>query len=351
MSLPQILTPKQTYTFDYPEAIKFAETQQSIFWSPEEIKVEKDVQDILVNMTPAEKHGVITVLKLFTLYELRVGEEYWGEFVRNTFPRPDVRRMANCFSFFELNVHAPFYNKINEALYLNTDDFYNSYTKDKVLSERIQFIDEGLLVRDKQNPIEVLRSIGTFSMVEGGVLYANFGYLKHFQALGKNKLNAIVSGINFSVRDENLHAEGGIWLYKTLLSEARISKADLMLVTDSIVHNARIIQEHEHRIIDMIFEAGPIEGITAQQLKTFINDRLNYCLSNLGLPKMFEVGANPIAEWFFRNINSMRMHDFFVRTGNQYHRKWSAKSFTWKTDAERQQIGNVAAPQNLELAA
>ena len=38
------------------EPIYFAEQQLKIFWLPDEIKVEKDIQDILVNFSEAERH-------------------------------------------------------------------------------------------------------------------------------------------------------------------------------------------------------------------------------------------------------------------------------------------------------
>lgn len=98
---------KESYTFDYPEALEFADKQMSIFWTAHEINVEKDIQDIRVNMTEAEAHGVITTLRLFTLYELVAGRDYWLGRVLRRFPRPDVERMAATFGFFELAVHAP----------------------------------------------------------------------------------------------------------------------------------------------------------------------------------------------------------------------------------------------------
>jgi len=47
------------------EPITFAEQQLKVFWTAEEISVEKDIQDILSNFSEAEKHAVITTLKLF----------------------------------------------------------------------------------------------------------------------------------------------------------------------------------------------------------------------------------------------------------------------------------------------
>lgn len=327
---PRIKTPKETYTIDYPKAIAYAEAQNSIFWTDTEIKVQKDVQDIKVNMTEAEQHGVITVLKLFTLYELVAGNEYWSGKVRRLFPRPDIQRMANCFSFFELNVHAPFYNKLNEALNINTDDFYSSYVNDETLKQRMEFIDEYVSSKDD------LVSLGVFSMVEGAILYSSFAFLKHFQSEGKNQLLNVVRGINFSVRDENLHSEAGAWLYSTLKAEevelGLRDEKNIKDVEEKIVDAANKLYEHECRIIDMIFEKGNIDGITDIQMKHFVASRINLCLNNLGITAIFEVKYNPIKKWFYKNINSVQFHDFFSGIGNSYNRNWNEDDFAWKVE-------------------
>ena len=321
--IPRLLTPKNTYTFDYQEAIEAAKTQRSIFWLPDEIEVEKDIQDIKVNMTEAESHGVTHTLKLFTHYELFAGNEYWGSRVCKSFQRPDIQQMANCFSFFELNVHAPFYNKLNEALGLNTDEFYNSYVNDPILKKRMEFIDEAV------NNENELISLGVFSLVEGVILYSSFAFLKHFQAQGKNLLSHVVSGINFSVRDEALHSEGGAWLYRTLKGEGYATDKQVEKIEAEIVRQAFLIEEHECRIIDMIFEKGSITGITDKQLKHFVQSRINLCLKNLGIDPIFEISYNPISKWFYKGINSIQFHDFFAKTGNEYNREWSEEKFSW----------------------
>lgn len=324
----QIQTPKQAYTFDYPQAIAFAETQESIFWTATEINVEKDIQDIRVNMTEAEAHGVITTLKLFTLYELVAGRDYWLGRVMRRFPRPDINRMAACFGFFELNVHAPFYNKINEALMVNTDEFYTDYVKDETLKARMDFVED--IVRNDDD----LLSLAAFSLVEGAVLYSSFAFLKHFQARGKNKLMNVVRGINFSVRDENLHCEGGAWLYHQLLTEklqsGELNQEGVGDLEKRILQTARNIALHEFRIVDMIFEKGGMEGITPQSMKSFIKSRLLLCLSKLGIELGEEVGDNPIAEWFYTDINAVQLHDFFTGIGNQYNRNWDQSKLTWR---------------------
>lgn len=321
--MKKITDKQEAYVLDFPEAVEFANQQNEIFWLADEIAVEKDVQDILVNMTEAERHGVVTVLKLFTLYELFAGDEYWGKQVYEWFPNPSVRRMANAFSFFEINVHAPFYNKLNEALHLNTEEFYNSYVDDPVLKDRMEFIENIVDSEDK------LESLGVFSMVEGAVLYSSFAFLKHFQSQSKNKLLNVVRGINFSVRDESLHAQGGAWLFNTLLKQENLSEGEIRTLHDKLTTAGKKIYEHECRIIDMIFDKGKIEGITPVQMKHFVESRINECLKNLGVSKVFDVTYNPIAEWFYDGINAYQMHDFFTGIGNQYNRNWDESAFKW----------------------
>lgn len=324
----RLLTPTRSYVPHYPDAIKLAEQQEQIFWTANEINVEKDKQDMLVNMTEAERHGVITTLKLFTLYELVAGNEYWLGRIKNEFPRPEIQRMCSVFGMFELNVHAPFYNKLNQVLGLDNDEFYLGYIHDPVLDNRINFVDH--LVNDPN----LLVSLGCFSLVEGAVLYSSFAFLKHFQAKGKNKLLNVVRGINFSVRDENLHATAGAWLYRTLrdelLKEGNTYHAlAIENASEAIIEASKAIYEHEARIVDMVFEKGDIEGITPEQMKKFVQSRINLCLSQLGLPHVFEVMNDEISAWFYENINAVSFNDFFTGIGNSYNRNWKEEDFKW----------------------
>lgn len=315
---------KDTYTLkDYPEAVVYADAQNSVYWKFDEIKVEKDVQDIRVNLNESERAGVLYVLKLFTKYELIIGNEYWGGRVAKNFPRPEIQRMASAFQFFELNVHAPFYHEIDEKLGIATDDYYASYKEDPVLVDRMNFLD--VLVDNPDN----LLSLGVFAMMEGAVLYSSFAFLKHFQSEGKNKLLNIVRGINFSVRDENLHAIGGAWLFRKLKQEMEDVGQATDYVESLIREAAHAIYEHECAIINNIFQFGRIEGITGHQLKNFVQSRLNLVLRELGYSNEFEVTYNPIADWFYRGINNFQFNDFFSGAGNSYSRGWDALSFEW----------------------
>lgn len=324
----RLYTPKDTFTVDYPEAVAFADQQAALFWPHNEVKVEKDKHDILVNMTEAERHGVITVLKLFTKYEQIIGDEFWLNFVFKKFPRcADIQPMAAMFSAMELQVHAKFYSKLNEELGLANDQFYEEYKEDPVLDARIQFLHNTLGSKDD------LRALGVFTFGEGAILYTSFAYLKHFQSAGKNKLLNVVSGINFSARDEALHSEAAGWLFRTLKDELKeageLSQEEEKSIEEDILSAARAVLEHEEAIVGKIFEKGRIEGITDKQLINFARSRINTCLGNLGYSPIYDVTYNPIGDTFFKGISGYQMTDFFNSVGREYQRDWSLEGFSW----------------------
>ncbi len=328
MSKTKIQTPTVSFVTHYPEAIDFANEQLKVMWFADELKLEKDVQDILVNLSESERHGVITTLRLFTLYELFAGRDYWTGYAMKRFPRPEIQRMCAVFGAFELGVHQPFYARLNELLNLNTDSFYTSYVDDPYLKARMDFVDEMVSSNDD------LLSTAVFSMIEGAVLYSSFAFLKHFQANGKNKMMTIVRGINFSAVDENMHTLGGGWLFKTAKDERNLSRSDEEGLLDKITEAAHKIREHEFYIVDMMFEKGDIPGITPTQLKHFVESRLNLCMNNLGYKKLYDVKYNPIADWFYTGLNNYQMVDFFSGVGREYSRNWDENEFTidWSKD-------------------
>jgi ribonucleotide reductase beta subunit family protein with ferritin-like domain len=236
--------------------------------------------------------------------------------------------MANMFAYVEINVHPPFYSKINEILGLATNEFYNSYKENKILNDRMTWIGD-VLSSPRDNNLDLLRSLGAFSFIEGAVLYANFAFLKHFQAEGKNKLTNLIAGINFSVKDENLHALADAWLFKTLLKESNLTKKELATLEKDIIKVAIKTYEHEKEIIKMVFEKGSIRGITEHQLDMFVQSRIDLCLEQLGYEKVYKPSYNPVAAWFYKNINSSKLHDFFISTGSEYNRDWKENNFVW----------------------
>lgn len=315
------------WVIEYPQFDKIANEQMHTFWPWDEPEVENDVQDLRVRMTEAERHAVTENLKLFTLYEMHVGDDYWSGRIMKKFKRPEIQRMASFFSAVEFNSHAPFYNQVNELLFLDNEEFYASWKKDPVMVDRMEFISKNASSKND------LISTAAFSFIEGAILYSSFAFFKHFQSqdCGKDLIKNVCRGINLSVGDENTHAVGGALLFKQLWSEVedKLTQQEKGYVVESIYEVAKSVKEHEYPIIDRLFEKGELGGITKDNLKNFVMHRVDLCLEQVGLEPLYkdDITEDFIASWFYKDINSVSFHDFFSGNGSEYNIDWREDKF------------------------
>lgn len=321
--MARILTPTTSLKVCYPEAHYYQDLQQKGFWTANEVNLEKDIQPLLTETTEAERHGILTVLKLFTLYETKA-DEYWGTVIKEMFPRPEIQELAALNAAMELSVHRRVYDKLNQLLYVSSDEFYDSYKESEAMRERMDFLD-GFLKNGTD-----LEKVAAFCFAEGSVLFSNFAFLMSFRANGNNKLPNIGLAIKFSARDEDIHNQAASWLYRQLLKELEEDGVDTSYMEKVVRLMAESVRQHEHAIIDEIFSRGRIDGITDVQMKHFLDSRLNVVLRRLGYDKLYDVKYNPIAEWFDKIIESYQYVDFFAGQGSSYSRGWDSEGFVWE---------------------
>lgn len=332
MQLARIRTPKETYTVDYPVAIKAAQNQFKTLWSAEELGVEKDEHDVRTKLTAGERHGLTTVLKLFTQYELMIGEDFWSQKFVKMFPRPDMTRAATAFAYTETNSHAPFYDLINKTLGLATDDFYESWKQDPVLVDRIGFVDEHLATNDPY------KAVAAFSFMEGVVLYSSFAFLKSFNMGGFNMIPHITAGVDISCKEEHSHFMFTSWTYRQLMVEedqlGLLSPQDKDNLEELCFALAHTVYEHEKRIIDLIFAEGEIRTITKEEILHFIRNRIDVVLQGLNCPPLFGDADGTVSEWFYSTLSSYKYADHFANNQIQYVRSWNKLALAWpKGDA------------------
>lgn len=318
----QIESPTDSYVTKYPWAIEFARKQQDIFWPAEELGVEDDEQDFRLGLNEAERHGVLTAQSILTQYELMIGgNELWGGKISKLFPRPEIQRMAACFANVELNSHAPFYAIGNEVLGVATDEFYSQWKKDEVLAERIAFISE---CADSDDPLYVTAAL---AFLEGAVLFSVFGYFKGFNARGFNLIPHFVAGIDGSAKDENFHSLASAKLHMTCKQERmaagnHTSKDDESLAK-VVVRMAAQVYAHELSIIDKLFAKPGNRVVAKEELVHFLEDRIDVVMGRLGLPPIFGHEKGEISSWFYQQLSTVKVSDFFATTQLQYTRNWA----------------------------
>ena len=333
--LSQIETPTDSYVARYPWATEMAIEQQAIFWPAEELGVEEDEQDFKTKLNEAELHGVITAQSILTQYELMIGgNEMWGGKISKLFPRPEIQRMCACFANVELNSHAPFYNIGNEVMGNATDEFYSQWKKDPILAERIAFISS---FASSYNPLEVTAAL---AFLEGTVLFTALGFFKGFNARGFNLIPHFVSGIDGSAKDENYHSIASATLFRQCKAErianGNHSEVDEMNLRNVITDIATTVHAHELRINDLLFQKPGNRVVTKEELNQFLENRVDVVLNRLEMPPMFGHDKGVISGWFYQQLSSVKVPDFFASTQIQYRRDWAKHKFTF-----RKELANV----------
>lgn len=321
--LSHIETPTDSYVVHYPWATEMAIKQQSLFWPAEELGVEDDEQDFRTNLTEGELHGILFAQSILTQYELMIGgEEMWGGKIARMFPRPEIQRMCACFANVELGSHAPFYDLGNKVLGKATDEFYTQWKQDPILAERIKFIEECAASND------ALEVTAALALLEGAVLFSIFGYFKGFNSRGFNLISHFVSGIDGSAKDENFHSIASANLFRQCKAERK--EAGNHSARRENILNAKIdkmcedVYNHELQIIERMFEVGHNRVVKKEECIDFLQDRMNIVRNRLERPPMFvKEKQGIISKWFYQQLSTVKVPDFFAATQLQYTRNWA----------------------------
>lgn len=331
MPLSQIETPTGSYVARYPWAAEMAIEQQSLFWPAEELGVEEDINDFKVNMNEAELHGIITAQSILTQYELMIGgEDMWGGKIARMFPRPEIQRMCACFAHVELGSHAPFYNIGNEVMGNATDEFYNQWREDPILASHIAFINECASSND------ALEATAALAFLEGVVLFTAFGFFKGFNVRGFNMIPHFVAGIDGSTKDENFHSIASAKLFQQCKAE-RMEAGNHSVLQETILRKRiteMVIQvvAHELRIIDLLFQKPGIRVVTKEELVMFMMDRVDIVCTRVGIPPIFNKPNGVISNWFYQQLSTVKVPDFFAATQLQYTRNWAKHKLAFRKE-------------------
>lgn len=327
--LSKIETPTDSYVTHYPWAVDMTIQQQSLFWPAEELGVDEDEQDFRTKLNESELHGVLYAQSILTQYELMIGgTELWGGKIAKLFPRPEIQRMAACFSNVELGSHAPFYALGNEVLGRATDEFYTQWKQDPLLAERVKFIEE---CASSNDALEVTAAL---AFLEGAILFSIFGYFKGFNSRGFNMIPHFVSGIDGSTKDENFHSIASANLFRQCKSERKElgnhSTRRENILKEKIRQMARDVYDHEKLIIRKLFEIEGNRVVKESELLDFLEDRLNIVLNRLEMGPMFDKKAGVISNWFYQQLSTVKIPDFFASTQLQYTRNWKKYKLGFK---------------------
>jgi len=144
-------------------------------------------------------------------------------------------------------------------------------------------------------------------------LFASFAILLNFPRF--NKMKGMGQIVSWSVRDESLHTESIIKLFRTFVSE------NPEIWTDELQREIYVacstVVEHEDAFISLAFELGGVEGLNAPEVKEYIRYIADRRLIQLGLQPIFRIEANPLP-WLDEILNGVEHTNFFENRATEY---------------------------------
>jgi len=308
--------------YQYPEANEIRKKQQDIFWTEQEIPVEKDIHDFRHNMSFHQFNLSSITLDLFVEIEQKVGDVW--EKISTWFPHSEIEGACTQIAAMEKSVHAFFYQKMSDEMNIDPETTAENQETILVLKSKLSMLNE---ITKNLSDNKAL-SLATVSMIEQVLLFSNFAMLKSFQANGHNLITNTITGVDFVVQDETLHGVFATYLHNTYIKEHG-SNFDKRTHNKNVSNLVKEIIAHEDAVIDFVFKGvDSINDITPDQLKAFIRSRADLTLIELNSRPMYNIEINPIAEWFYKGANSIKMHDFFVSGTSSYRRSWKTNNLS-----------------------
>jgi len=302
--------------FSYPWAYDAWLMQQRIHWMPEEVPLADDVKDWQRNLNDAERNLLTHIFRFFTQADVEVNNCYMKHYAR-VFQPTEIQMMLAAFSNME-TVHIAAYSHLLDTLGIPESE-YTAFLHYKEMKDKYDYMQE-FGVETKADIAKTLAVFGAFT--EGLQLFASFAILLNFPRF--NKMKGMGQIISWSVRDESLHTQSIIRLYRTFIAEnpevrTEEFERDIYRVCETIV-------THEDAFIDLAFELGGVEGLGPDEVKAYIRYIADRRLLQLDLQPIYRTERNPLL-WMDAMLNGVEHANFFENRATEYSR--AATRGTW----------------------
>jgi ribonucleoside-diphosphate reductase beta chain len=308
--------------FKYPWAYEAWLKQQRIHWLPEEVPLAEDVKDWEKNLTPPEKNLLTQIFRFFVQADVEVNNCYMKHYSR-VFKPTEVQMMLGAFSNTE-TIHIAAYSHLLDTIGMAEVE-YSAFLEYEAMKNKFDYM-RLWGVDSKEDIAKTLAVFGAFT--EGLQLFASFAVLMNFPR--QNRMKGMGQIVTWSVRDETLHTESAIKLFKTFIEENPEVWNDK--VKAEITNACSTVIEHEDAFIDLAFELGGVKGMEADEVKQYIRYIADRRLSQLGLPHLYNVEKNPLP-WMDEMLNAVEHTNFFEGRSTEYSRAATKGSWSETFDA------------------
>ena len=302
--------------FRYPWAYDAWLTQQRIHWLPEEVPLAEDVKDWHKKLTGGERNLLTQIFRFFVQADVEVNNCYMKHYSQ-VFKPTEIQMMLAAFSNME-TIHIAAYSHLLDTIGMPEVE-YEAFMKYEEMKDKYDYMQEWG-VETKADIAKTLAVFGGFT--EGLQLFASFAILMNFPRF--NKMKGMGQIVTWSARDETLHTNSTVQLFRTFIEENpeiwnEQMQQDLYRACDKVV-------THEDAFIDLAFEMGGVEGLEPEEVKQYIRFIGNRRLTQLGLNPIYDIEKNPLP-WMDEMLNGIEHMNFFEGRATEYTK--AATAGTW----------------------
>jgi ribonucleoside-diphosphate reductase beta chain len=303
----------------YPDFYEMYKNGIRNTWTVDEVDFSSDIKDLNTKLSEPERHLVRRLVAFFATGDSIVA----NNLVLNLYKHinsPEARLYLSR-QLFEEAVHVQFYLTLLDTYIPDIDDRHEMFRAiDTIPSVRrkaefcfkwldsIQTLDR--LDDDAKRRGFLLNLICFATCVEGLFFFAAFAYVYFMRS--KGLLNGLASGTNWVFRDESAHMGFALEVVRKVREE----------------HPGLFDADMQRQVVQMIEEAvdcetqfaedllgGGVAGLTAQEVRQYLEYVADQRLQNLEMPKHFGT-RNPLS--FMELQDVQELSNFFERRVSAY---------------------------------
>ena len=308
--------------FDYSEITDpLINAMWASHWTHNEFNFKSDVQDYHTSLTEEEQGVIKRAILLISQVEVAV-KSYWSNIGKHL-PKPEIADMGAVFGGVEV-IHSRAYSEILTKLGLE-DEFKTLLENEPVLN-RVNYLNKYVDRVYEDDRKQFLYSLILFTLFTENVsLFSQF-----YTILGFNRFQAVLKDtanvVQYTSKEENLHAEGGMALINQIRREhPELFDAELEA---RILHEAEEALQAEGRLINWILQGFENQFLSEDILNNYLKARVNESMRRIGFDITFPVVKSVVGvtEWMDEEVYASALSDFFHKKPIDYAK--STKSFT-----------------------
>lgn len=297
----------------YPKLQKFEELARGYFWVPEEISLTKDKID--------HKDSSETVKHIFTSNLLRQTalDSIQGRGPSQVFlpviSIPELEALTLTWGFFETSIHSKSYSHIIRNIYSVPKEEFNKIHTTKEIVEMASGVgryydqlhqlnclkETGQTVDERQHLKAIWLALHASYALEALRFMVSFATSL---AMVENKIY-IGNGniISLILQDEILHAEWTAWIINQVLKDDPRFSSIAQECQQEVYQLYMDVIAEEKAWAEYLFKKGPVIGLNAEILKSFVDYTAFTKLKEVGIKYLEDHPKTTPIPWFNKHVN------------------------------------------------